>query len=118
MMRKKSMKEDPEMHPKRLIATAILGLLPATAAIAEQPAGHAMQLINQNCVRCHDNSIYGRPEGTRRVNNWDELHKQVRRCELMLGLQWFDEDVAAVAKNLNSRFYKFPIPESAPAAAQ
>ncbi len=106
------------MHARKLIFTALVGLLPAGGTLAQESNANALELINQNCVRCHDNSVYGRPEGARRVNNWDELHKQVRRCELMLGLKWFDEDVAVVSSHLNSQFYKFPVPQTQTAPAE
>ncbi|MCP4450195.1 MAG: cytochrome c, partial [Planctomycetes bacterium] len=35
------------------------------------------------------------------------LTSQVQRCELSLGLKWFDEDVDDVAGYLNQQFYKF-----------
>jgi hypothetical protein len=41
------------------------------------------------------------------VKSRNGLTSQVRRCELSLGLKWFDEDVDNVAGYLNQQFYKF-----------
>ena len=35
------------------------------------------------------------------------LKKQVKRCELNLGLTWFDEDIQDVVSYLNTTYYKF-----------
>jgi hypothetical protein len=43
----------------------------------------------------------------RKVSTLAGLQKQVRRCELSLGLQWFDDDVAAVIEYLNTSFYHY-----------
>lgn len=76
----------------------------ATPASAADPA-HGRQLQEANCMSCHDNGMYTRKD--RKITSLDGLQKQVRRCELTLGLQWFDEDVSDVAAYLNQNFYQF-----------
>ena len=66
---------------------------------------HIKALQQENCTGCHDDAMYTREN--RRVTTLAGLQKQVRRCELSLGLSWFDEDVADVTAYLNSSYYKF-----------
>ncbi|RDH90496.1 MAG: green heme protein [endosymbiont of Seepiophila jonesi] len=74
----------------------------ATIQAADIKAGK--ELVNNNCTRCHGSEIYTRKD--RMVTTLPGLHKQVRRCEQMLGLTWFDEDVDNAATHLNKQFYK------------
>jgi hypothetical protein len=83
-----------------LIFLALAG--PLQAADHTRGAG----LHNGNCLSCHDDSVYTREE--RRMKTLPGLRKQVRRCELALGLRWFDEDIDAVTGFLNDRFYHLP----------
>ncbi|MBL3590189.1 MAG: cytochrome c [gamma proteobacterium endosymbiont of Lamellibrachia anaximandri] len=73
-----------------------------TIQAADVKAGK--ELVNNNCTRCHGSEIYTRKD--RMVTTLPGLHKQVRRCEQMLGLTWFDEDVDNAATHLNEQFYK------------
>ncbi len=56
-------------------------------------------------MKCHDTGVYTRKN--RFIANQDALLKQVKRCELNLGLRWFDKDINDVAEYLNQSFYKF-----------
>jgi len=60
---------------------------------------------HENCVRCHDSSVYTRPD--HKVTSLPSLEAQVRRCDSMLGLKLFDEDINAVVEFLNTDYYKF-----------
>jgi cytochrome c553 len=80
----------------------LLGALPATQAA---DAERGKQLVKDNCTSCHDDSVYSRKD--RRVTSLDGLKKQVKRCELNLGLRWFDEDIQNVVGYLNKTYYKF-----------
>lgn len=88
----------------------LLVLLPSLAAAADVDAGR--ELHQENCVACHQSlmdgdaaSIYTRPD--RRITSYSSLVTQVRRCEVNLGLQWFDEDVENVAAFLDETYYHF-----------
>ncbi|MBK1695497.1 green heme protein [Chromatium weissei] len=74
----------------------------STSAVAED---HAENLYQTHCLQCHSDEVYTR--STRRINAFDMLERQVKRCELSLGLQWFDKDIRAVALYLNVHFYHF-----------
>jgi cytochrome c553 len=92
------------MHKRLLLLTATCllaaGVLPA-AAVADNGA----TLHQEHCTSCHDDSVYSRKD--RRVTSPAGLKKQVQRCELSLGLKWFDEDVDDVVNYLNKTYYKF-----------
>lgn len=93
-------------NARHLLIAASLGLLLANSAHAE-PADPAAgkALHDANCTKCHNSSVYTRPD--RRVKNLGALNNQVQRCEQMLKLQWFDDDIENVAAYLNQQFYKY-----------
>ena len=79
-------------------------------AFMAPPAGAAdieagKQLVATHCYKCHGTEVYTRAD--RRVTTLPQLHSQVRRCELSLGLTWFDQDIENVADYLNKEFYRF-----------
>jgi hypothetical protein len=41
------------------------------------------------------------------VTTRNGLDQQVQRCELSLGLKWFDDDIENVAAYLNQTYYHF-----------
>ena len=84
-----------------LLLTALLTA--GNYALADAERGQ--QLHDKHCMKCHDTAVYTREN--RRVTSQDALAKQVKRCELNLGLQWFDNDVNDVVQFLNQSFYKF-----------
>jgi len=85
-----------------LIATLLLS---ATGQLLAADIDHGKALKEENCMGCHDDGVYTRKD--RRVTSLEGLEKQVRRCELTLGLQLFDDDVNDVVSYLNQTFYKF-----------
>ena len=88
-----------------LLTLITTGLVMASSSSAAVDINHGKSLQQQNCMRCHDDSIYTREE--RRVTTRDALQHQVQRCETNLDLAWFPEDVDAVTEYLNTSFYKF-----------
>jgi hypothetical protein len=72
--------------------------------LAFDPAA-GKQLVDENCNSCHGSELYTRKE--RLVTSRAGLTKQVKRCELALGLTWFDDDVDNAAEYLNQTFYRF-----------
>jgi len=83
----------------------IIPVLLALSATTNAEAAKGRQLHDKNCMKCHGTEVYTRDK--RMVNNRDALTKQVKRCQLNLGLQWFNEDVDAVVQYLDRTFYKF-----------
>ena len=79
-------------------------------AKADINAGKA--LVNQHCISCHASSyggdgsaIYTREYN--KVNTSLGLIAQVRNCNTMIGLNWFDNEELNAASYLNKMYYKF-----------
>lgn len=87
-------------HPW-LFAIALVLLVPAAAA-SPTPGE---PLHEANCISCHGPEIYTRED--RKVTSLPGLQRQVQRCELALGLRWFDDEIGAVADYLNEQYYRF-----------
>ena len=83
----------------------IFAALLTTGSYVLADAEHGQKLHDEQCMKCHDSGVYTRED--RRVADRDALVKQVKRCELNLGLQWFDTDVNDVVQYLNQSYYKF-----------
>lgn len=91
----------------KIHALCLLGITLAAGtplAMAANPA-HGEELQQQNCTSCHGDSVYTRKD--RKVTSLSGLRKQVQRCELTLGLQWFDDDVDDVVSYLNQEYYQY-----------
>lgn len=65
----------------------------------------AEALHDEHCTSCHGSEVYTREN--RMIGSLPALETQVRRCETVRGLRWFDEDVTAVTNFLNERYYHF-----------
>jgi predicted lipase len=76
----------------------------ASAAVQAADIKAGQSLHDANCLKCHDSSVYTRED--RKVTTLDGLRKQVKRCDLSLGLTWFDDQVEDVVQYLNSSYYK------------
>jgi cytochrome c553 len=87
----------------KLLLMILLAGASTLAGAADIAHGKALQ--QENCMSCHGNAVYTRED--RKITSLAGLEKQVRRCELSLGLKWFDEEVADVVAYLNDAFYKF-----------
>ncbi len=85
------------------LPTLLLSLATLPALAADPEAGHT--LVHKHCTSCHHNEVYTRPN--RRVQNLTQLRTQVRRCELSLGLKWFDAEIDNATAYLNQNYYKF-----------
>ncbi len=99
-----------KIHPSTLVLTALVLAVPGTAGAADVRLGKALH--QKHCVACHTSLTGGKPDSLytradRKVTTLEGLKKQVRRCELSLGLQWFDEDIENVTGFLNQEFYGF-----------
>lgn len=97
-------------HPFKylmLLAFVAAGMAPASA-----DPGKGEALHQQNCVSCHVSMVGGDgselyTRETRRVGSFPSLVAQVNRCNVNLGVGWFDDEVEAVAEYLNAAFYRF-----------
>ena len=92
------------MTPAKFFLPLTLSLMISAPAQAEDPdSGRALH--NQQCTSCHGSEVYTRPD--RRVDSLAALQTQVDRCTSNLGVQWFDDQTAAVVEYLNQSYYKF-----------
>lgn len=77
---------------------------------ANLSAGKA--LVDKHCISCHASSFGGDGSAiyTRefaKVQTSKGLSAQVRNCNTMLGLKWFEDEELNVAGHLNKTYYKF-----------
>ncbi|GMQ83753.1 MAG: hypothetical protein BMS9Abin06_0493 [Gammaproteobacteria bacterium] len=87
---------------KRLAFIFILfGTSPDIIADADK----GKKLHDKYCTKCHGSEVYTRKD--RFINNRAALNKQVKRCQLNVGAQWFDKDAGNVADYLDQSFYQF-----------
>ena len=70
------------------------------------------KLVSTHCISCHASSFGG--DGSeiytrelRKIKTPSGLVAQVRNCNTMLDLKWFDEDEVNVAAYLNQQYYHF-----------
>jgi mono/diheme cytochrome c family protein len=88
----------------------------ATAALA-QPSPSASRgelLYNTHCIACHTTEVHWREQ--KLATDWASLVHQVRRWAGNTGLAWSDEEIADVARYLNSNYYRFAVPSVTGAA--
>lgn len=102
------------MH--KLLIIIFLGL-GVNTAYAENPfaqgdAKIGKAMVEKNCIECHaakyggdGSAIYTRDD--RKVNTPSQLITQIRNCNTMLGLKWFEDEELHVANYLNQTYYKF-----------
>ena len=69
-------------------------------------------LVEKHCISCHatkfggdGSAIYTRQD--RLVRSAKGLLAQIRNCNTMLGLKWFEDEELHVASYLNKTYYKF-----------
>lgn len=77
---------------------------------ADAAAGKA--LVDKHCINCHASSFGGDgseiyTRDNRKVKTSKGLVAQVRNCNTMLGLKWFEDEELNVSKYLNQTYYKF-----------
>ena len=79
-------------------------------ANADATAGKA--LVDKHCINCHAENFGGDGSGIytreyRKVKTSKGLVAQIRNCNTMLGLKWFEDEELNVASYLNKTYYKF-----------
>ena len=79
-------------------------------AIAAEPAPDPSRgelLYAKNCLACHTAQVHWREK--KLATNWQTLLSEVRRWQDVLELKWSDDDIARVARYLNTRHYRYPV---------
>ena len=95
-----------------LSSLILLSGLASAEPFTSADANVGKALVAKNCVSCHaesfggdGSSIYTRD--LRKVKTSKGLVAQVRNCNTMIGLKWFEDEELNVAKYLNQTYYKF-----------
>jgi hypothetical protein len=90
-----------------VVATMVLASgVPATATAAD--AEHGRMLYEARCGGCHDRSVHGR--AVRAARSFDELRGYVVSWDRQIGALWRDNEIDAVTRHLNERYYRYPCP--------
>lgn len=87
------------------ILSWIAGSLLCVSLVPAASAFDAAEYLQQNCMKCHDTSVYTRSD--RKVQSYPALEAQVARCDSMLETKLFPEDLEQLSKYLNDQYYKF-----------
>jgi mono/diheme cytochrome c family protein len=105
----------PARADPRVAATQAAVGLPAGPALAAQAQAQArgQALYEARCGGCHDRSVHQR--SARTAADFAAVRAAVVRWDRELGALWRGEEVDAVTRYLNERFYRFPC--SGPACA-
>jgi mono/diheme cytochrome c family protein len=99
---------------KSLLAVlcVVFGHVADAAAAGAEPAREVSRgelLYSTHCIGCHGTQIHWREKSL--VSDWPSLQAQVIRWQGVAGLKWSNEDIAEVARYLNSLHYHFPAPQ-------
>ncbi|GMQ88938.1 MAG: hypothetical protein BMS9Abin09_0380 [Gammaproteobacteria bacterium] len=84
---------------------ALILFLLGTSSVVIADADKGKKLHDKYCTKCHGSEVYTRKD--RFIDSRAALEKQVKRCQLNVGAQWFDEDAGDVADYLDQSFYQF-----------
>ena len=90
-------------HHILLMHSVILLLLSSPTHAFDIDNGKALH--DENCVRCHDSSMYTRKD--RKTKDYVSLRERVVQCEIMTELIWFEEEIDDVTAYLNHAFFHF-----------
>ncbi len=89
----------------------VSALLISTSSVAGD-IKRGQELHDENCVSCHKSMQGGDGTGiytreNRRIDSYQGLVKQVKRCKTSLGVSWPEHQIDDVITYLNDSFYKF-----------
>ncbi|MBI5430873.1 MAG: cytochrome c [Nitrosomonadales bacterium] len=94
------------MNRKWMFAISFLWLVyPACAAVQINPSRGEL-LYTTHCIACHSAEIHWRDKTL--ATDWTSLKKQVDRWQGIAGLGWRADDIAQVARYLNTLYYHYP----------
>ena len=80
-------------------------LTPAAYAQGRQSEARGELLYMAHCNTCHTTQIHWREQ--KLVKDWESLVAQVRRWQVIGGLNWNEGDITDVAHYLNTLFYEY-----------
>lgn len=85
------------------ILTFLVSALAMSPSFAKESIGE--QLVNDSCQRCHDNSMYTRPNSI--IHSFPALQDRVEFCDSAANTHWQEAQRNKVVEYLNDTFYKF-----------
>ena len=85
-----------------MLLFAVANVNAAELILGDATKGKALH--NRDCVACHDNSVYTRPN---RIKSLSGLEKRVQMCSTMLNKGYNENDQANIVKYLSDTYYKF-----------
>ncbi len=88
-------------------ALALAALAAPVASAADAEAGRA--LYETRCGGCHDRSVHERT--ARAAKSFAQLRAAIARWDRHAGALWRKEEIDAVTRYLNERYYRFPCPD-------
>lgn len=66
-------------------------------------------LYSTHCIACHGARMHWRDK--KRATDWQSLQSEIQRWQGVSGLGWSREDIADVARYLNTLYYHYPAPD-------
>lgn len=96
----------------KILSGLAMVLLGASSIAMAGDIDSGRELHQENCISCHQaqmggdgSAIYTRQD--RRIESYEALNTQVRRCKTSLGVPWPEHQIEDVITYLNVTFYKF-----------
>jgi cytochrome c5 len=97
---------------RALLSMLVAGTASVVLAQAPGADSRGELLYATHCQGCHTTQVHWRER--RLATDWPGLVAQVARWRKNANLDWSGEDVDAVARWLNARYYRFAAPEAKP----
>lgn len=89
-----------------LASAAALASLAQAQALPTGDAARGELLYATHCMACHSDQVYWRDH--KLVTDWATLQSEVDRWQILSGLRWSPQDIADVARYLNTAYYRYP----------
>ncbi len=99
----------PALAAGAVVAAAATAGGDLRSAQAAQVDSLGAALYESRCTGCHERSVHSR--SPRRAGSFDQVRAYVWRWDRYLGGAWNRDEVDAVARYLNERYYHFPCPQ-------
>ncbi len=94
-----------------LFAAALASAAAAAPSQVQVPAAErGRALYEARCEQCHDRGVHQR--ASRTAKSFAELRASVVRWDRQLGALWRADELDAVTRYLNDRYYRYPCPDS------
>lgn len=94
------------------ITLTLFASLSQAEPFTQGDANIGKSMVEKNCISCHAAKYGGDGSGiytreNRKIKNAPALLAQIRNCNTMIGLKWFEDEELHVARYLNQTYYKF-----------